>query len=98
AIRIVARLNQPARSDIYSSRLLPPRCTRRRFAELCRSGRVVGARREGRDWVCFREAWDDERARPPVGVTRTPSNLTDAEAKADALLTRCGLRVVRGAR
>jgi hypothetical protein len=43
---------------------LPPRTSRRRFAEICRSGRVQGAYRDGRIWVCIREAWHSARAWP----------------------------------
>jgi hypothetical protein len=99
ADRLATRILSTSRHETYSSRDLPPRCSRRRFAELCRSGRVVGARREGREWVCAREAWEAERTRAyaPV-VTKTTVKATSLDAKADALLARAGLRVVKGAR
>lgn len=95
ADRIAARILTKSEREMYSSRDRPPSCTRRRFAELCRSGRVVGARRDGRDWVCSRDAWHAARVRkvaPPMPATAS------LDAKADALLARAGLRVVKGAR
>jgi hypothetical protein len=95
ADRVAARIMSARGRETYSSHDRPPRTTRRRFAELCRSGRVVGARRDGRDWVCSRDAWHAARVRkvaPPLPAT------TSLDAKADALLARAGLRVVKGAR
>jgi hypothetical protein len=95
AERIAARILVAREQDTYSSHELPLRCTRRRFAELCRSGVVLGARRDGRDWVCAREAWDAARA-PKTRSARVAALPLDV--KADALLARAGLRVVKGAR
>jgi len=96
ADRIAARIGVRAERDTYSSRDLPPRCSRRRFAELCRSGRVADARREGREWMCSRDAWLDARAHrsspsPAEAPTRIPPTI---DAQANALLARAGLRVV----
>jgi hypothetical protein len=95
ADRIATRIGTARDCYRYSSRDLPPRCSRRRFAEVCRSGRVADAARDGRDWVCSREAWEAARAWSAV-----PSRMTSAgtQARADALLARAGLRVVRGSR
>lgn len=60
---LVDELRGEDSADSYSSGCLPPRTSRRRFAEVCRSGRVVGARREGRDWICLREEWHQARSR-----------------------------------
>ena len=94
AERIAVRLAAGRERETFSSRDLPPRCSRRHFADICRSGRVVDARKEGRDWVCSRQAWEaarmyGRRPRPTSGAT---------EARADALLARVGLRVVQGSR
>jgi hypothetical protein len=93
APRVAALLGRAILPETYSSRALPARCSRRRFAEVCRSGRVEGAYRDGRDWVCSRAAWEAARAGRPT-ASRTPS----LDARADALLARSGLRVVGGRR
>lgn len=93
AERIVSRLRGAANTaGTYDSRNLPPRCTRRRFAEVCRSGRAEGARRDGRDWLCSRDAWHAARE-PSKRSEPTRRALSD---QANALLARSGLRVVRG--
>jgi hypothetical protein len=99
ADRIAMRLTTRP-PETYSSRDLPPRCSRRRFAEISRSGRIDGASREGRDWICTRAAWEAARSRKangaaPVAVPIEPPSLS---ARADELLKRAGLRVVRGVR
>lgn len=98
ADRIAARLITGAQRETYSSCDLPPRCSRRRFAELCRSGRVIGARREGREWVCSQSAWDAARAQRAKPTSQLQRRVTTLDAKADALLARQGLRVVKGSR
>lgn len=100
ADRIAARITTTAGGETYDSRHLPPRTTRRRYAEVCRSGRVADARREGRDWTCSRAAWEAARRRPhPTPVTSTtPVEGAPLAARADALLSRAGLRIARGAR
>jgi hypothetical protein len=97
ADRIAVRINTRAEREAYDSRRLPPRCSRRRFAEVCRSGRVADARCEGRDWTCSRAAWEAARSRRPalaITSTATPSEPRSLEARADALLAKAGLRVV----
>jgi hypothetical protein len=55
-----------ADGNTYDSTRLPPRTSRRRFAELCRSNRIPGAHQEGKVWVYPREAWHAARcAREP---------------------------------
>jgi hypothetical protein len=98
ADRIAARITTTTERETYDSRNLPPRTTRRRFAEVCRSGRVLDARREGRDWKCSRAAWEAARSRRTPAPAATPSTTGDLNARAGELLTRSGLRVVRGAR
>jgi hypothetical protein len=95
ADRIAARIGSTREREAYSSCDLPPRTSRRRFAEVCRSGRVADARREGRNWSCSRGAWEAARARrafPRAANNLAPSSLSE---RADALLARAGLRVVR---
>lgn len=81
-----------ADGDVYDSAHPPPHTTRRRFAELCRSGRIAGAYREGRTWVCAR-AWHAARARKPRtrDLPASPPSLVD---RADELLRRRGLRML----
>ena len=98
ADRIAARILTAGKRETYSSRDLPPRCSRRRFAELCRSGCVAGARREGREWVCSVSAWEAARARKPKPNSPGSPRATTLDAKADALLACSGLRVVKGSR
>ena len=100
ADRIARRIATRPERETYSSRELPPRCSRRRFAELCRSGRIDGAHREGRDWICTRQAWEAARSRKPNGAAPVAAAIgsTSLVARADALLERSGLRVVRGVR
>lgn len=94
ADRIAARIATAPDRERYDSRNLPPRCARRRFAEVCRSGRVNDARREGRDWTCSREAWEAARSRKPRMSATHPAAPTSLDATADRLLARSGLRVV----
>lgn len=93
ADRLAHRINSPREREVYSSSDLPPRCSRRRFAEVCRSGRVADARREGREWTCSRAAWRAARAR---AVKPAASPVASFDSRASALLARSGLRVVRG--
>jgi hypothetical protein len=99
ADRLAARITAAPDRERYSSHSLPPCCSRRRFAEVCRSGRVADARREGRDWICSRASWEAARRRPAAVATpeRLPGSgpLVD---QADRLLARSGLRVVGGRR
>jgi hypothetical protein len=97
AIDVVARLREGER-ETYDSERLPPRCrSRRRFARICRQ--IPEAYLEGRSWVCPRDVWDAARCRkraeqpPAVSASVRPANLA---GRADALLRRAGLRVVRG--
>ena len=103
ADRIAARIVTAPERETYDSRNLPPRTSRRRFAEILRSGRVLDARREGRDWTCSRAAWEAARRRTPT-LTLTPATTSarleprSLDTRAAELLGRAGLRVVRGSR
>jgi len=100
ADRIAARIATAPERERYDSRNLPPHATRRRFAEVCRSGRVLDARRIGGVWECSRAAWEAARShRPATASTRAePGASTTLDARARELLGRAGLRVVRGER
>lgn len=95
---VVAQLGAPV-ADQYTSTSPPPRTTRRRFREVCASGIVEGARKEGMSWACSRTAWHQARSRrseprPPV-VAAIDASMT---AQVDRLLARAGLRIVGGTR
>jgi hypothetical protein len=80
----------------YSTAHLPPRTSRRAFNCWCREGKVHGARREGRGWVCTENAWREARARvraPAKPKLRLvpPSD----EELADVMIAEAGLRVTR---
>jgi|HubBroStandDraft_1064217.scaffolds.fasta_scaffold00816_13 hypothetical protein len=96
ADRVAVRLALGARPQAFDSEHLPPRTTRRRFIEMCRSGRVPGAWREGRLWVCTCSDWETTRTPRPISVA-SPLPNDPISAKADALLARARLRVVKGA-
>ncbi len=98
ADRIAARIATTAERERYDSRNLPPRCSRRRFAEVCRSGRVADAQREGRDWTCSREAWAAARSRKTSARATEAPAARSLDVRADQLLARAGLRFVRGER
>jgi hypothetical protein len=82
-----------ADADTYDSTRLPPRTSRRRFAELCRSNRVPGARQEGMVWVCPRQAWHAARSRRKEAAAPSRPSFTP-EQSVDALLSRRGLRLI----
>lgn len=82
----------------YTSEDRPHRVSRRAFRERCRAGVVVGARREGKLWICSREAWHASRASAPSNpghhVPRLLATSTD-EAIAAAAIANAGLRPTR---
>lgn len=77
-------------SDDYSSINLPRGVSRRSFRERCASGRVDGARREGRIWTCSRSAWHASRSTTTTTTTAEPR--TDASSIADAALAAVSRR------
>lgn len=86
---------QPA--DVYTSLDLPRNVSRRAFREACRSGRVTGAHREGRVWVCLRREWHaartrvEPRAKPALHLVSEP----DDRAIADAAIAASDMRPTR---
>lgn len=81
--------------DTYTSLALPPDCpSRRTFAEWCR--RLPEAERRGREWSIPRAVWEARRVRRRGSAPIVEqSAATSLDARADALLARAGLRVVR---
>ena len=73
---------------------LPHGLKRERYAEICRSGRVLGARKEGHVWICTRRAWHAARARKPAAIT-SGRPVNDAAARADELIAAAGYRRTR---
>jgi hypothetical protein len=94
ADRIAARIGATHERQTYSSTALPANCTRRRFAELCRSGRVIGARRDGSIWVCSRVSWEAARRRSPR-ANDLAAPTTSTRERVDDLLRRNGLRIAK---
>jgi hypothetical protein len=108
ADRIASRIRTAAERETYDARHLPQCCSRRRFAEVLRSGCVVGAHREGKDWACSRAAWGAARSHsatkrneltggtaPRDAPQRMPArHEAQLAQRADELLRRAGLRVV----
>jgi hypothetical protein len=82
-----------ADGNTYDSTRLPPRTSRRRFAELCRSNRIPGVHQEGKVWVCPREAWHATRSRRRESVAASKPPVTP-EQSVHALLSRQGLRLI----
>jgi hypothetical protein len=99
ADRLAARVLSAPQRERYDSRQLPPNTTRRRFAEICRGGRVSDAKREGQTWSCTRTAWEAARA---AGIRRRPPEVVPERGpldhRAHELLARAGLRLVSGER
>ncbi len=104
ADRVADRLGADRRRDTYRSDDLPPDCpSTRAFAVSCRT--IPEATKLGRIWIVPREAWERRRLRSrgaerPTKPARTDGPSAPNEAKglnerADALLRRSGLRVVR---
>ncbi len=83
-------------SDSYTSHALPPGVSRRTFRQLCRSGHVHGARREGKVWRCSRDAWTAARAKAPPPTATLAAN--DDEAIVRRALDAAGLRATKTAR
>lgn len=56
-----------------STHHIPPDCPNAAaFNRACRSGRVHGARKIGRVWLCTREAWDQRTAAPRPSFGNAP--------------------------
>ena len=92
----LAKLSTPANAETFcTSGPRAPGVSRRTHNETLRSGRVAGAYRDGREWVCTREAWFAARARRPaiapvLQLVQSPSD----EDRALAMLEASGHRIV----
>lgn len=61
-------------ADEYSSLLLPPDARNAdAFHRACRSGRVIGASKRGRVWICSRAAWESRSAAPAPRIASRPA-------------------------
>jgi hypothetical protein len=95
--RVDARLAQLGVAvDEYTSGRLPRGMTRRTFNEWCRSGKVDGASRDGREWRCIAAAW--RAARAAAAPTRESQQVAanDAVPDLDAMLSGAGMRRTKG--
>ena len=94
ADRLASRILTTRERSVYTSLDLPPHTTRRRFREVC--PRISEATKHGSLWSVPRDAWDAYRLRRR-GIARASESTapTPLAARADALLARAGLRVVR---
>jgi len=84
-----------AEGTTYSSANLPPDTNARTFARWCRTGRVAGARADGRGWRCSVEAWKRARAagkRKPAALAVLP---TDEEFEAAEMVRTATSRNTR---
>ena len=78
---------------------LPPRVSRKRFNAICRSGIVVDARRDGRDWVVAASAWFAARCARPTTAERTdPANDAAPTLDVDKIIEAEGYRLTRAAK
>jgi hypothetical protein len=81
-------------AETFTSEALPPRTSRRAFAEWCRSGQIEGARKEGRAWMCSATAWHAARSRSPEPAPRL--RLVKIEPSIEELTERALEGVRRG--
>ena len=92
----LARAFGSATSSAYTSSDLPRGVSRRSFRERCRSGTAPGARREGKLWICSREAWHASRATPAPALRLVSAQVaTDDGAIAARAIEAAGLRSTR---
>jgi hypothetical protein len=62
-------IHDASEQGTFSTHDLPPYTSKRVFHEFCRSGRVAGAAKQGRAWVCERAAWFEARRTKPAKPT-----------------------------
>jgi hypothetical protein len=76
----------------FTSEALPPRTSRRAFAEHCRSGKCVGAVLVGKIWECPASSWWEARGhRPePKPALRLVKTGVDVDALVEKALRRGG--------
>ena len=88
----IAAVLRTHRSGEYSSEALPPLTSRRSFHEVCRSGGINGARKEGRHWWCPREEWHRARLEKLPTSRTAPSREKTLEELADEAILAAGFR------
>ena len=94
---VAAELARAPERNVYTSEDLPRDCrTRRTFAEQCK--RIPEATKRGRMWTVPRSGWEAHRTRRRgARIVEGGAHVApDLAARADALLAKAGLRVVRG--
>lgn len=92
----LAELETDVGADDFSRVDLPPRTSARVFREVCASGRVAGATKDGRSWRCSRDAWFAARRTTPAPRLRLAEHLPLSEAEAAQRdLEAAGLRSTR---
>ena len=82
---------------------LPQGVSKRTFNATCRSGRVSGAVKDGREWSCSVEAWHAARARAPRslnggGIEEAAVQCTTAAIEELAHIAVCNARSLRQTR
>jgi hypothetical protein len=102
-IRSVARSEIAAASGLaeqFTSRgPLPPGVSSRTFRDVCRSGAVVGAVKDGKVWTCDRASWFAARGRRPTPAPlRIVESAPTDEERADAMIKAAGFRLTKAAR
>lgn len=76
-----------------------PGISRKLHNDVCRSGVVSGAHRDGREWVCSRESWfTARRTKAPVTAVTAPANDATPVIDVDAMIRSAGYRFTRGER
>lgn len=94
-----ARCDAPIVSDglavEFTTVHLPPDCkSADAFNRACRAGRVAGARKSGRVWICTREAWAVRaKASRPPGLPSQVKACADVVGVSTGLLAELGARV-----
>jgi len=97
----VERMEAARTEGFYrSDNALPTGTTRRTFVEMCRSGRIPDATKEGRAWVCPRGSWHSARLQrviqSPIAKPAQIAPAEDDEQLADRLIQQAGFRKSRG--
>jgi hypothetical protein len=81
--RLDERLGVARGVEIFTSKNLPPRTTRRAFVEACCAGRIEGAVKRGRIWECSAASWYQSRSTRPL--PRVQLRLVQGEPDVEAL-------------
>jgi hypothetical protein len=89
---VVRRILGSAGSSVeYASDSLPPGLqTKKAFAKICASGKIIGAEQDGPRgaWRCPKSAWHTARSRPPPPRLELVSSVATDEQLADFALAQ----------